>query len=122
MKYNPKLQNQISGYLNYPIIVEGKKDVLSLNELGFQRVYAIHETGIPLKIKLEELSKIIPKKEKVCILTDFDKKGKLLYFKIKQICSELGIKTDSTLRGLILLANISHIEGLHTFIKKSNSY
>ena len=38
------------------------------------------------------MSKQTTKKDKVCILTDFDKKGKQLYFSIKSYCSENGIR------------------------------
>ena len=117
MKYNPQLKADILEYQNYVIIVEGKKDIESLNALGFQRVYAINEPGVPIKIRLENLSKIIKRKENVCILTDFDKKGKELYFLIKRICQQLGMKTDSSLRGILLKAKTSHVEGLYRFMR-----
>ncbi|MCX8159248.1 MAG: toprim domain-containing protein [Candidatus Pacearchaeota archaeon] len=117
MKLNPQLKHDIEKYFDYIIIVEGKKDVSSLKSLGFKRVYALHETSVPIKDRLLQISKEITKKEKVCILTDFDKKGKKLYMLIKQILQELGVKTDSTLRGILLKANISHIEGLYSLLK-----
>ena len=117
MKLNPQLKHDIAKYMNYAIIVEGKKDVGALKSLGFKKVYAIHETSVPIKERLLQLSQQIDKKEKVCILTDFDKKGKQLYMLIKQILQELGVRTDSTLRGLLLKANVSHIEGLYSLFK-----
>jgi|SRR3989344_7456636 len=119
MKFNPKLKADVAKYINYTIIVEGKKDVLSLNNLGFQKVYAIHESGKSIKERVEEISKKIEKREKLCILTDFDKKGKKLYFMLKSLFQEFGVKTDSTLRGLLLLSGMSHIEGLSSFMKKA---
>ncbi len=119
MKYNPKLKQDISKYYGYVIIVEGKKDVNALKNLGFEKVYAIHETSKPLREKLSEIVSLLEKKDKVCILTDFDKKGKKLYLLIKSELSQMPrVKLDSSLRGLLLKARVSHIEGLYTFMKK----
>jgi len=105
-------------YKPYVIIVEGKKDILSLKALGFQRVYAINAPGVPIKVRMEQIAQQLIKKDKVCILTDFDKKGKALYLLIKQIGQELGMNLDSSLRGLLLKAQVSHIEGLWQFFEK----
>ncbi len=118
MKYNPRLKHEMMKYLDYIIIVEGKKDVSSLQNLGFVRVYAIHETGKTLRERAETIVKELSKKDRVCILTDFDKKGKMLYLKLKPIFQELGVRLDSTLRGVIIKSGVSHIEGLDSFMKK----
>ncbi len=118
MKLNPQLFQDIEKYKSYVIIVEGKKDVSSLKALGFQRVHAIHEPGVPIKVRMEQIAQQLMKKDKVCILTDFDKKGKSLYLLIKQIGQELGLNLDSSLRGLLLKAQVSHVEGLWQFIEK----
>ena len=119
VKFNPQLKQQIQKYQEYVIIVEGKKDVSALKALGFKKVYAIHQTGIPLREKLEEISKKIEKKDRVCILTDLDRKGKQLYLLIKSELSQMkGIRLDSTLRGILLKSRVSHIEGLDKFIEK----
>lgn len=118
MRFNPKLKQDVGKFLDYTIIVEGKKDVIALSKLGFEKVYAIHITGIPIRERLERLLEEIGRKEKVCILTDFDKKGKKLYLFVKEICQELGFRLDSTLRGLLIKAQISHIEGLDSFMGK----
>lgn len=121
MKFNPKLKTDIGKYFDYVIIVEGKKDVAALKALGFEKVYPIHEAGVPIRERVYHLSQIINKKEKVCILTDFDKKGKKLYLLLKSLFQEQGVRLDSTLRGLLLQAGISHIEGLHAFFEKVKS-
>lgn len=118
MRLNPKLKADIAGYFDYTIIVEGKKDVAALNSMGFEKVYAIHENSVPIRERIVQLSEIIGRKEKVCILTDFDKKGKQLYMLIKSEMQALGMKLDSSLRGLIIKAQVSHIEGLSTFMDK----
>ena len=118
MKLNPKLKADVEKYKDHVIIVEGKKDVAALKSLGFGKIYAIHQTSVPIKIRVEEISKLIDKNEKVCILTDFDKKGKQLYLLLKPMFQELGVKVDSGLRGLVLVSGVSHIEGLYDFLKK----
>ena len=119
MKFNPRLKADVEKYFDYSIIVEGKKDVSLLKSLGFQKVYAIHEQGIPVAERINHLSQVIEKKEKVCILTDFDKRGKTLYFEIKDLCQQFNIKTDSTLRGILLVSDMGHLEELKDFVKKS---
>ena len=117
MKFNPKLKEEIQKFYDYVIIVEGKKDVNSLTHLGFKKVYAIHETGVPIRERVLKISEEVGRKQKICILTDFDKKGKILYFTLKELFQEQGMRMDSTLRGLLLVAGISHIEGIDRFIK-----
>jgi 5S rRNA maturation endonuclease (ribonuclease M5) len=118
MKFNPDLKKQIEKYQDYVVLVEGKKDVASLHALGFKHVYAIHKTGAPLREHIESICKLVEKKQKVCILTDLDKQGKKLYFYIKPILQENGIRVDSTLRGILIKAKVSHIESLDKFMKK----
>ena len=118
MKYNIHLKSQIERFKDYVILVEGKKDVNSLKNAGFKKVYAIHQTGVTLRERLEQLARLKEKKEKVCILTDLDKRGKELYMKIKPILQELGMNLDSTFRGILIKAQVSHIEGLGNFFHK----
>ena len=118
MKFNLHLKHEIEKYKDYIIIVEGKKDVNALKYLGFQKVYAIHINSVPLRERIEQISSLINKKEKLCILTDLDKRGKQLYEKLKPILQELGIKLDSSLRGLLIKARVSHVEGLSKFLEK----
>lgn len=118
MRFNPKLKQEMANYFDYVIIVEGKKDVESMQAMGFTDVYPLHMTGVPLRQRVEEIAGHLSKKDKVCILTDFDKKGKMLYLKVKPMFQELGVRLDSTLRGIIIKSGVSHIEGLDTFMGK----
>tara|TARA_Y100000310_G_scaffold344244_1_gene455937 strand:+ start:1534 stop:1902 length:369 start_codon:yes stop_codon:yes gene_type:complete len=119
MKINANFKQEIEKYKSYVIIVEGKKDVSALKALGFEKVYAVHETSIPLKESIENIAKQVEKKDKVCILTDFDKKGKQLYLLIKSELQSLGgVRVDSSLRGILLKAQISHIEGVYKFLDR----
>jgi 5S rRNA maturation endonuclease (ribonuclease M5) len=118
---NPKILKQIEKAKDHLIIVEGKKDKSSLQQLGFERIFVIHETGKSLPEKIEQIQELCSKKDKVCILTDFDKKGKKLYLLLKSKLSELGVRLDNTLRGFLLRERISHIEGLAHYLKKWES-
>jgi 5S rRNA maturation endonuclease (ribonuclease M5) len=119
MKFNPRLKQDMEKYKDYVFIVEGKKDVRALNNLGFDRVFMVHNPGLSLGESVEKIVGELEKKDRVCILTDFDKKGKTLYFRIKEILSEMrGVKLDSSFRGLLIKARVSHIEGLDKFMDK----
>ena len=118
MKFNPRLKHDLEKYKGYVILVEGKKDVSALKHYGFTRVYAIHKTGVGLRERIEEIMLGLGKKDRVCILTDFDRKGKYLYLLLKKEFGELGVRLDSSLRGVLLKAQVSHIEGLYQFMQK----
>ena len=47
-----------------------------------------------------------------------DRKGKKLYMLIKSEMQMLGVRLDSSLRGLLIKAGLSHIEGFATFMGK----
>ena len=66
--------------------------------------------------KIEQIQELVGK-DKVCILTDFDKKGKQLYLLLKSKLQEQGTRLDNTFRGVLLKEKISHIEGLAKFLK-----
>jgi 5S rRNA maturation endonuclease (ribonuclease M5) len=117
MKNNNKaIAEEIEKYKEFLIIVEGKKDRVSLVELGFRKIFVLNETGKSLYEKIEQIPELAGK-DTVCILTDFDKKGKSLYLLLKSKLNELGSKQDNTLRGILLREKVSHIEGLSSFVK-----
>ena len=119
MKFNPNLSKELEQAKEMLIIVEGKKDFLALNELGFKNIFIINESGKSIYEKIEEIEEKAGK-SKICILTDFDKKGKQLYLLLKAELSQRKVRLDNTFRGLLLKENISHIEGLASFMKKRN--
>ena len=93
------------------IIVEGNKDRNALLNLGFKNIFVLNETGKSLFEKIEEIEQIAGK-QKVCILTDFDKKGKKLYLLLKDELSKRKVRLDGSFRQVLLKNNVSHIEGL----------
>jgi len=118
MKFNPRLKQDIEKFKDYVILVEGNKDAATLKYLGFDKVFAVHQTSVPIRNRIEQIISHLDKKDKVCILTDLDKKGKKLYMLIKSLLQEHNVKVDSSLRGLLLKANLSHIEDITKFMKQ----
>jgi len=120
MKFNPRLKQELEKFKEYVILVEGKRDVGALKAFGFERVYAIHKTGVGLRERIEQIVEEIEdrKRTRVCILTDLDKKGKKLYMLIKPILQELGVRLDSSFRGVLIKARMSHMEGIGGFMRK----
>jgi len=93
-----------------PIIVEGKKDKIALENLGCSRIITLNGSKAGLYNIIEKLPENC--KEAV-ILTDLDKKGKQLYHRIKKILTVNKIKVDDRFRlYLFKETKIRQIEGL----------
>ena len=118
MNTNFKWSDIFSKYRDYVFIVEGRKDADSLNALGFERVYTINQIGVSLREIIEKIVNDISRKDKVCILTDFDKKGKQLYKIIKKEMASMNVRIDSSLRKVLLIMGVSHVEGLDSFVEQ----
>ena len=98
---------------SFLIVVEGIKDKRSLHRLGITFVRSLNK---PLYQVVEEIA---AREKKVIILTDFDKKGKELYGKLKKDLINHGVKVDMHFREFLQQkTRVSHIEGLATYIKK----
>jgi len=99
------------------IIVEGKKDLNSLIYIGFSKKNIfILNNGEPFLENVEKINEIIEdKKCKMSILTDLDKKGKLLYSQIKKEIIDKK-RIDESFRSLLLMQKISHVEGLSSYV------
>lgn len=106
-----EFQKELSKAKEMLVIVEGIKDKLALEELGFQNIFVINENNKSLNEKIEEIEKLAGK-QKILILTDFDKKGKQLYLRLKSELSQRKIKLANKFRGILLKQKVSHIEGL----------
>ena len=110
-KSNQEFGKELEKAKDMLVIVEGKKDKAALETLGFKNIFIINEAGKSLYEKIEEIEEQAGKK-KICILTDFDKKGKKLYLLLKSELSKRKVKLDNSFREILLKENISHIEGL----------
>ena len=112
MKKTQQVLQEIQKYKSYVIIVEGKNDKKAISNLGFEKIFTLHKNSISLRERAEQICNQIEKKDKVCILTDFDKKGRQLYKYVKPILQENGIRLDSSLRKILKANSVSHIEGI----------
>ncbi|MDO8642334.1 MAG: toprim domain-containing protein [Candidatus Woesearchaeota archaeon] len=99
---------------NKLIIVEGKKDAHALCSLGVNN-HVVMLSKKPLYAVVEDVAE---KTTDVIILTDFDKKGKELYGKLKKSLIAHGVQVDNTFREFLQNTGISHIEGLKTHVQK----
>ena len=104
------LREVVEKYKNYVIIVEGKKDRLALECLGFSNVVILNK---PLYEVAEDINAT-----RVVLLTDLDKKGRELYSKIKKDLDKRGILVDDTIRNLLFKTELRQIEGLTKYLKK----
>lgn len=88
------------------VVVEGKKDVVALNNHDINCVEIIGDIYLFAEKKSE-------KKCKVLFLTDFDLEGKKLRIKLKRAFSRFGIEEQESLRlEFKKTFKLSHIEGL----------
>ena len=101
-----RLQNS-----NKLIIVEGKKDLITLRKLEIKNIITINK---PIFQIVESI-----KEKEVIILTDIDKTGKRLYSKLRHDLQRRGIKIDNRFRNfLIQETNLTNIEGLIKYRNK----
>jgi len=112
-----KFNEELDKVKDHLIIVEGKKDKDSLQKLGLNNIFVLNEHRKSLCEKVEEIEEIAGKR-KLCILTDFDKKGKKLYLLLKSELSKRKVRLDNKFRSTLLRLKISHIEGLASYIDK----
>ncbi|PIN86509.1 topoisomerase [Candidatus Woesearchaeota archaeon CG10_big_fil_rev_8_21_14_0_10_44_13] len=93
------------------IIVEGQKDRKSLEFFGIKDIVTLKK---PLYLIAEEIAE---KSKEAIILTDFDRKGKELYGRLKKDLERNGVKVDNYFREFLQKnTKLSHIEGLRTYV------
>ena len=94
------------------VVVEGKRDIESLQELGFENIRMLNA---PLFEVVEDVARMT---KTVAVLTDLDSKGKELHNKLSEDFQRHGVAVDDTFRKFLLKNTpIKHIEGLATFVK-----
>ena len=84
-------------YPNLLVIVEGKRDVSVLRNLGLEASIIKTQTRLPRSSLIEKIVKEAGKDGQVLILTDFDKKGKEIYRFIEkelELCSVKNLKRE----------------------------
>ena len=93
------------------VVVEGDKDIAALNHFGIKNIVKLKK---PLYAVVEDIDSMA--KEAV-ILTDFDRKGKELYGKLRKDLMKHGVKVDTYFREFLQKnTKLSHIEGLKTYM------
>lgn len=99
------------------IIVEGIKDKKALENIGItNHIILINGPKPGLYNVVENAAQF----KQVIILTDFDKKGRELYGKLKKDLCKYGVEIDNVFREwLHRNTKISHIEGLDSYLKNS---
>ncbi len=100
------------------IIVEGKKDIVSLNKLGVFGTF-IPVRNIPIYLLCDELLEMGIKE--VILMVDFDRRGKLLSKRIIDELSSRGIFVNTKIRNDILTythKEVKDIESLYNYISK----
>jgi len=99
------------------IIVEGKRDVLSLKRLGIEGNFEL-ATRHPLFNFSERISRL---GSEVIILTDWDRRGDLLAVKLSEYFEHFGLKPELQIRNklkLICQKEIKDIESLYTYVSR----
>lgn len=114
-----ELLSEISEYSSRGaiIIVEGKRDVLSLKKLGIEGNFEIatRQSLFNLSERIAQLG------NEVVILTDWDRRGDLLAIKLSGYFESFGLKPELEIRNklrLISQKEIKDIESLYTYVSR----
>jgi len=101
-----------------PIIVEGKRDVESLEKLGVEGTFIII-AKTPVYLIADEL--VRKRVKEVILLTDFDRRGRMLAKAIIEEFRHRGIKVNTKIRHEIFIytnSGIRDIESLFSYVNK----
>lgn len=99
------------------IIVEGKRDILSLKRLGIEGDFelATRDSLFNFSERIAELGR------EVIILTDWDRRGDMLAVKLSEYFGNFGLKPELQIRNklkLISQKEIKDIESLYNYVSK----
>ena len=117
------IQNLDSKYQNLIVVVEGKRDVTVLRNLGLEAPIIKTQTRLPRPELIEKIVTEAGKDGQVLILTDFDKKGKEIFRFIEKELELCGIKNLKRERRMIrkYMEDWTTIEQLVSLFKRSDS-
>jgi len=117
------IQTLDSRYPNLFVVVEGKRDVTVLRNLGLRAPIIKTQTRLSRQRLVEKIEVEAGRKGQVLILTDFDKKGKEIYRFIEKELELLGIKNLKRERRMIrkYMEHWTTIEQLVSLFKRSDS-
>jgi 5S rRNA maturation endonuclease (ribonuclease M5) len=102
------------------IIVEGKRDILSMKRLGIKGRFELATRHSLFNFS----ERIAGLGSEVIILTDWDRRGDLLAAKLSEYFENFGVKPELQIRNklrLITQKEIKDIESLYTYVSKLRS-
>ena len=94
------------------ILVEGKKDALSLSALGITNVKMLDG---PLHDVIDRVHA-----KRCVILTDLDDEGKKLHGRLRDGLQRNGVIVDDKPRTFLFNTPLRHVEGLATFLRTAH--
>lgn len=97
--------------LEVSTIVEGCNDRRALESLGFSDVHVLDE---PVYKVAERFSK----KDRVQILTDFDRAGKRLFCELRHLLCQRGVDLQRELRLAVKETGVTQVEDLAVFVNR----
>jgi 5S rRNA maturation endonuclease (ribonuclease M5) len=101
--------------IDFPIIVEGKKDERALRMLGVNGKF-FFANAMPVYELCEIISDKFPE---VILLTDLDEAGKKITKKIKALLSQKGVRINEKFRfSLLRKLNTCQVESIYSRVKK----
>ena len=117
------IQTLDSRYPNLLVIVEGKRDVSVLRNLGLKAPIIKTQTRLSRQRLIEKIQAEAGMKGQILILTDFDKKGKEIYRFIEKELELSGIKNLKRERRMIrkYMEHWTTIEQLVSLFKRNDS-
>ena len=117
------IQTLDSKYKNLVVIVEGKRDVAVLRNLGLEAPIIKTQTRLSRSSLVEKIATEVGKDGQVLILTDFDKKGKEIFRFLEKELELCGVKNLKRERRMIrkYMEDWTTIEQLVSLFKRSDS-
>jgi 5S rRNA maturation endonuclease (ribonuclease M5) len=115
--------NKILDYLNslnYPVVVEGKRDTLALRNLGYNGNIVELNDGSSVLSTVEFLAQKLGVSGNFVIMTDWDRTGGRLAKQLKEYGESSDLQPDLTIRRnleLLCSKDISCIEELPTMVR-----
>lgn len=106
------LLEELAGFADEDVIVEGVKDERALKSLGFSRVHRLNGGG-----SLLDAVESLQDRGRVVVLTDLDREGKILRRKLLSLFGPYGIHEIVRPREILARMKLSHVEGLTSLIR-----
>ena len=103
-----------------PVLVEGRRDMLSLREIGLKCKIIIYNQGKNIGEFVQEISIY----KEIIIMIDWDERGKRLFNDLITNMKSMGIKCNVDFRNLImkiLKNNIRSVEELNSYYRRAET-